>query len=73
MDIDTGASVSIISEQTFKELWGQDRHPALQRCGIRLRTYTGELLPIMGHTHAFYQWQGPEIRTEKQQECFNQS
>ena len=48
MDIDTGASISIISEQTFKELWGQDCHPALQRCGIRLRTYTGELLPIKG-------------------------
>ena len=48
MDIDTGTSVSIISEQTFKELWGQDRHPALQHCGIRLRTYTGEILPIKG-------------------------
>ena len=50
MDIDTGASVSIISQQTFKELWGQDSHPALQHCGIRLRTCTGELLPIKGET-----------------------
>ena len=34
---------------------------------------TGDAFHYYGHAHAFYQWKGPEMRTEKQQECFNQS
>jgi len=48
MEIDTGASVSIISEQTFNKLWSREDCPTLEDCGIKLRTYTGELLPVKG-------------------------
>ena len=34
---------------------------------------TGDAFHYLGHAHAFYRWQGPEVGTEKQQECFNQS
>ena len=30
MEVDTGASASIISEQTYNQLWPQDRRPQLQ-------------------------------------------
>ena len=34
---------------------------------------TGDAFCYSGHAHASYQQQEPEIGTEKQQECFNQS
>ena len=41
MEVDTGAAVSIISEQTQK-------NALLQRTSIKLRTYTDEALPVLG-------------------------
>jgi hypothetical protein len=48
MEIDTGASVSIISEATYDKLWPKARAPALQDSTARLRTYTGEELRVLG-------------------------
>ncbi len=48
MEIDTGASASIISEETYGKLWSNDQTPALCESPIKLRTYTGEIIPIRG-------------------------
>ncbi len=48
MEIDTWASASIISEETCGKLWSNDRTPALCESPIKLRTYTGEIIPISG-------------------------
>uniref|UniRef100_A0A8C2FFT4 Gypsy retrotransposon integrase-like protein 1 n=2 Tax=Cyprinus carpio TaxID=7962 RepID=A0A8C2FFT4_CYPCA len=48
MEIDTGASASIISEETYGKLWINDQTPALCESSIKLRTYTGEIIPVMG-------------------------
>lgn len=48
MEIDTGASVSLISEQTFKGLWSKKNSPGLRRPNLHLRTYSGEQLQVLG-------------------------
>ena len=44
MEIDTGASLSIISEQTKEKLWPSKR---LLPTTAKLRTYSGEELPVI--------------------------
>ena len=49
MEIDTGASVSLISRDTYRKLWpDQERRPKLQPSAQRLRTYTGQELDVQG-------------------------
>ena len=45
MELDTGASISLISEEQYKQL--QDV-PTLEKSSVILRTYTGENLSILG-------------------------
>ena len=48
MEIDTGASRSIVGENTFKQLWSEDHRPAITPTKVKLRTYTGELIYVLG-------------------------
>ena len=45
MELDTGASVSIISQQVWEETFGK---PKLMKCSTLLRTYSGEQLKVLG-------------------------
>ncbi|CAG2201443.1 unnamed protein product [Mytilus edulis] len=45
MEIDTGASVSIISEDTYKEYKSKFR---IEPTSAKLRTYVGEQIPVIG-------------------------
>ena len=45
MEVDTGASASIISNETYIRLW---QRPLLQASQCKLRTYTGEVLEVRG-------------------------
>ena len=47
MELDTGASLTIISEQTYRKTWPQDT-PPLQPSSTKLCTYTGEELEVRG-------------------------
>ncbi len=47
MEVDTGASVSLISEVTYKELWTENK-PHLRKTNVKLRTYSGEFLNVLG-------------------------
>ena len=48
MEVETGASASIISEKTYDRLWPRER-PRLTPSARKLRTYTGEeLIPSKG-------------------------
>ena len=51
MQVDTGASVSIMSEQTYKNTWTQER-PALEPSTVKLKTYSGEQLKVLGSMRA---------------------
>ena len=52
MEIDTGASVSIVSAKTVKNL------PRLANCRTTLKTYTGEAIPILGKCDVHVQLNG---------------
>ncbi len=45
MELDTGASVSLVSNTTFKNLFGNRN---LRNSDLTLRTYSGELLNVLG-------------------------
>ena len=42
MEVDTGASLTLISKSTFDKLWNAQEAPNLQSTTSKLRTYTGE-------------------------------
>ena len=48
MEVDTGTSVSIISEDTYSCLWPDGQQPSLQESTIILQTYSREHLSIKG-------------------------
>lgn len=59
MEVDTGAAVSLLSEETFKSKFpGMQLHPT----SLLLKTYTGEPLDIVGElpVEVEYQQQGPK-------------
>ena len=49
VELDTGAAVSVISHSTYLNICSQSQAvPALQPSLVKLKTYTGELIPIVG-------------------------
>lgn len=48
MEVDTGASLSLISEVTLNQVWEAGSAPELQPCDVKLRSYTGEEIPVKG-------------------------
>jgi len=48
MEIDTGASTTVINEKTFHQLSQQKRVLKLNAVNTVLRTYTGEVIPVVG-------------------------
>ena len=49
MEVDTGSTVSIISQYTYSHLRPRPERPLLSNANVRLRTYTGEHIKITGH------------------------
>lgn len=46
-EVDTRASASVISENTYRELWPENS-PKLSETQVKLQTYTGEKIKILG-------------------------
>jgi len=44
MELDTGATLSIISEETYHKLFSADKAPTLKASQAQLKTYTGEVI-----------------------------
>lgn len=47
MEVVTGASLSILSESTYRKLWTGEQAPPLQHTDVQLRTYTGESIVVL--------------------------
>ena len=47
MEIDTGASLSIISEEIYNSLWATESRPKLQPTTVKLHTYTKESITVL--------------------------
>ena len=50
MELDTGASVSILSKATYQFIAQQKQSEPLQESNVRIKTYTGEPIKILGST-----------------------
>ena len=61
MEIDTGASVTVVGEDTFKTIQEGDSSVELQRTTVRLRTYTGEAIPVQGSALVTVQHNGRSL------------
>ena len=48
MELDTGATLSVISEQTYHKLFSTGKGPTLRNITTQLTTYTGEAIEILG-------------------------
>ena len=48
MEVDTGASLSIMSHQTYSSMWSKECLPPLKPTEAKLRTYTGERIDVLG-------------------------
>ena len=48
MEVDTGASVLLVSEMTWKKLKHADRGSSLSQINVKLHMYTGEDIPVLG-------------------------
>ena len=59
MEVDTGASVSLMSEESFKSL--RDRGTVLSQSNAKLFTYTGEQIPVLGATDVRAQHNGQVV------------
>ena len=60
IEVDTGASVTIISEATLRSIWRTQSVPPLHPTNVRLRTYTGEGIPVVGQLTVKVRYQGQE-------------
>ena len=50
MEFDTGASLSILSAATYHSIKEKTNIPPLEESHIRLKTYTGEVIKVLGKT-----------------------
>ena len=56
MQIDTGATMSIMSRSVYSSLWKVS--PPLERCDMTLKTYSGVQLPVIGKTYVLARYKG---------------
>lgn len=57
MEVDTGASLSVVSETTYKGVW-RDGTAKLKESRVKLKTYTGEQIPVLGALDVVVEHQG---------------
>lgn len=50
MELDTGASVSVLSNMTYLDLQCQGQVLPLQPSLVKLKSYTGDTIPVLGST-----------------------
>ena len=58
MQVDTGAAMSLVSEATYRRLWpNKSTAPVLRGTSVRLRTYSGEELRVLGTVRAIVMYE----------------
>ena len=60
MEIDTGASVSVMTHTEYKRLWSPKSRPPLHAAGVKLKMYTGGTIKIYGTCEVVVNHQGDE-------------
>ena len=62
MELDTGASLSVMSDKMYQELWGDNKQPPLVKEGVVLRTYTGEEVKPKGSAKVMVSYEGRDYQ-----------
>ena len=62
MEIDTGASLSVMSDKMYQELWGDNKQPLLVKEGVVLHTYTGEEVKPKGSAKVMVSYEGRDYQ-----------
>ena len=62
MEVDTAASVTAISEATGGRIWPTQPVPPIHPTDVKLRTYTGEAIPVVGKLMVKGPRRGPSSR-----------
>ena len=62
MEIDTGATLSIMSHATFSSTWPEDRAPKLMHSWAKLHTYTGEKVVVKEAVKVMVAYKDQEAR-----------
>ena len=64
MELDTGAGISIVSKQTYDQLWPVSKRPPIRPSSINLKTYTGEKLPVLGVADVVAEYEQQSEKTQ---------
>ena len=64
MEVDTGATLSIISHKTYEQLWDRKNAPKITPIKALLKTYTGESIKVLGELNV-------DVLLDKQQKYLN--
>ena len=60
MEVDTGATLSIMSYSTYSSTWPRDSTPEVKPTRAKLRTYTGEAITVRGVVDVTVKYGGQE-------------
>ena len=64
IELDTGAGISIVSKNTYNQLWPESERPPLQTSIVHLKAYTGEKLPVLEVTDVVAEYQQQSERMQ---------
>ncbi len=57
LEIDTGCSLTVLNEETFKELRKSGKSTKIKQTGIKLETYTGQPIEVKGTSQVTVEYQ----------------
>ncbi len=57
LEIDTGCSLTVLNEETFKELRKSGNSTKIKQTGIKLETYTGQPIEVKGTSQVTVEYQ----------------
>lgn len=61
MELDTGATISLISEATFQQLWGGAAGPTIRPSDVVLCGYSGDKVDVVGVTEVTAVYEGQQV------------
>uniref|UniRef100_A0A3B3B4L9 Gypsy retrotransposon integrase-like protein 1 n=1 Tax=Oryzias melastigma TaxID=30732 RepID=A0A3B3B4L9_ORYME len=61
-EIDTGCCLTVMSKGTFKETWKSTKHPSLKHAKIKMETYTGDSVEVIGTTRVKVQYRQQTLK-----------
>ena len=67
MEVDTGTAASIINEETYKRISEGNQvknRPQLETAKVKLRTYTGELVKVVGTLNVIVKYEKKEVELQ---------